>query len=85
MTDHQLRDEVVTLVLAGHETTALVLFYSFYLLCPIARKRGSPRGRAARRARRPVAHGRRRSQPALHRVGHPRIDAAVSARLGNRP
>lgn len=32
MTDHQLRDEVVTLVLAGHETTALVLFYSFYLL-----------------------------------------------------
>ncbi len=32
MTDHQLRDEVVTLVLAGHETTALVLFYAFYLL-----------------------------------------------------
>jgi cytochrome P450 len=32
MTDRQLRDEVVTLVLAGHETTALVLFYSFYLL-----------------------------------------------------
>ncbi len=32
MTDRQLRDEVVTLVLAGHETTALVLFYAFYLL-----------------------------------------------------
>ncbi len=32
MTDRQLRDEVVTLILAGHETTALVLFYSFYLL-----------------------------------------------------
>jgi cytochrome P450 len=32
MTDHQLRDEVVTLVLAGHETTALALFYAFYLL-----------------------------------------------------
>ena len=32
MTDRQLRDEVVTLVLAGHETTALVLFYTFYLL-----------------------------------------------------
>ena len=32
MTDRQLRDEVVTLVLAGHETTALVLFYIFYLL-----------------------------------------------------
>jgi cytochrome P450 len=32
MTDRQLRDEVVTLVLAGHETTALALFYTFYLL-----------------------------------------------------
>jgi cytochrome P450 len=32
MTDQQLRDEVVTLVLAGHETTALALFYTFYLL-----------------------------------------------------
>ncbi len=32
MTDRQLRDEVVTLVLAGHETTALVLFYTFYLM-----------------------------------------------------
>jgi len=32
MTDRQLRDEAVTLVLAGHETTALVLFYTFYLL-----------------------------------------------------
>jgi cytochrome P450 len=32
MTDRQLRDEVVTLVLAGHETTALVLFYVFYLM-----------------------------------------------------
>jgi cytochrome P450 len=32
MTDRQLRDEIVTLVLAGHETTALALFYVFYLL-----------------------------------------------------
>jgi cytochrome P450 len=32
MTDRQLRDEAVTLLLAGHETTALVLFYTFYLL-----------------------------------------------------
>ena len=32
MTDAQLRDESVTLILAGHETTALVLFYTFYLL-----------------------------------------------------
>ena len=32
MTDRQLRDECVTVMLAGHETTALVLFYTFYLL-----------------------------------------------------
>jgi cytochrome P450 len=32
MTDRQLRDELVTLFLAGHETTALALSFSFYLL-----------------------------------------------------
>ena len=32
MTDRQLRDECVTLYLAGHETTALVLTYTFLLL-----------------------------------------------------
>jgi cytochrome P450 len=32
MTDAQLRDEVMTLFLAGHETTALVLMWSWYLL-----------------------------------------------------
>jgi cytochrome P450 len=32
MTDAQLRDELVTLFLAGHETTALALSFCFYLL-----------------------------------------------------
>src|SRR6266852_1106534 len=32
MSDHQLRDEVMTLFLAGHETTALTLAWSWYLL-----------------------------------------------------
>jgi len=32
MTDQQLRDEVMTLFLAGHETTALTLGWSWYLL-----------------------------------------------------
>jgi cytochrome P450 len=32
MTDKQLRDEVMTLFLAGHETTALTLSWSWYLL-----------------------------------------------------
>ncbi len=32
MTDRQLRDEAMTLFLAGHETTALVLSWTWYLL-----------------------------------------------------
>jgi cytochrome P450 len=32
MTDAQLRDEAITLLLAGHETTALVLSWTWYLL-----------------------------------------------------
>ncbi len=32
MTDKQLRDESITLMLAGHETTALTLTFAFYLL-----------------------------------------------------
>ncbi len=32
MSDQQLRDEVITLFLAGHETTALVLSWTWYLL-----------------------------------------------------
>ncbi len=32
MTDRQLRDEVMTLFLAGHETTALALSWTFFLL-----------------------------------------------------
>ena len=32
ITDQQLRDEVMTLLLAGHETTAIALSWTFYLL-----------------------------------------------------
>ncbi len=41
MTDRQLRDEVLTLVLAGHETTANALSWTFFLLSrnPAARAR----------------------------------------------
>lgn len=41
MSDTQLRDEVMTLFLAGHETTALALSWSWYLLAnnPDAEKR----------------------------------------------
>jgi cytochrome P450 len=41
MTDRQLRDEVLTLFLAGHETTAIALTWSVFLLSgnPLARER----------------------------------------------
>ena len=32
MSDQQLRDEVMTIFLAGHETTALTLSWAWYLL-----------------------------------------------------
>jgi cytochrome P450 len=40
MTDRQLRDEVMTLMLAGHETTAMTLCWTLYLLSrhPAARR-----------------------------------------------
>jgi cytochrome P450 len=47
MTDRQLRDEVMTMFLAGHETTANALTWAFYLL--------SRYPAAARRLRREVA------------------------------
>lgn len=57
MTDEQLRDEVMTMVLAGHETTAMALSWAWYLLAtnPDAAERlqselravlGAPGGRA---------------------------------------
>ncbi len=41
MTDKQLRDEVMTLFLAGHETTALTLSWTWYLLAqnPLAEQK----------------------------------------------
>jgi cytochrome P450 len=41
MSDRQLRDELITLFLAGHETTALALSYTLYLLAqhPAAERR----------------------------------------------
>jgi cytochrome P450 len=44
MSDVQLRDEVVTLLLAGHETTALVLTYTLHLVGSDQRVAGVLRG-----------------------------------------
>jgi cytochrome P450 len=57
MTDRQLRDECVNLMLAGHETTALVLFYTLTLLAksPEAERRLASELRAVLGDRPPTA------------------------------
>ena len=56
-TDKNLRDELVTMLLAGHDTTALALTYTFYLLSthPEARKRVEREAEAATADGRPDA------------------------------
>jgi cytochrome P450 len=43
MSDQQLRDEVMTLFLAGHETTALVLAWAWFCWEVIRRERSFTR------------------------------------------
>ena len=84
MSDVQLRDEVMTLLLAGHETTANALCWTFYLLSqnPAVEERLFAEidsvlgGRLARPRRRPAA--------ALRRAGVRGVDAALSAGVGDR-
>ena len=62
MTDPQVRDEAMTLFVAGHETTALALTYALYLLAAhpeqqelLADGARSRARRTRRRVRRPGA------------------------------
>ena len=41
MSDQELRDELMTALVAGHETTASQLAWAFERLCPRARGAGS--------------------------------------------
>ena len=85
MTDKQLRDEAMTLFLAGHETTALALTYTLRLLAlhPDIQARAARRGR--RQGRRPRADRRRLPRPALRPERRPRGDAPLPAGLHHRP
>src|SRR5205823_7859235 len=49
-TDEQLGDEVATMILAGHETTATALFWSLYLLAldPVAQEQVAAEAREAK-------------------------------------
>ena len=83
MSDLQLRDEVMTLFLAGHETTANALTWTFYLLSQNPGGRGAPHrgaGRGARAGARPPWRTCPRLRYAEQRVRG--VDAPLPAGLG---
>ena len=85
MTDLQLRDELLTLFLAGHETTANALAWTWHLLAlnpgAEAKLHGELRTVLAGRS----ADGGRLRRAAVHPCRLRGVDAAVSARVERRP
>ena len=81
MNDRQLRDEVMTLFLAGHETTALTLAWSWYLLGthPEAEKKFHAELDEVLGRTRP--NDRRSLATEIHRTDCQRVYAPVSARV----
>jgi cytochrome P450 len=76
MTDRQLRDEVMTLVAAGHETTANALTWAFYLLSQHPHVAERLRGEVES-----VLAGRRPSIEDLPRLGYTRAVLEETMRL----
>ena len=79
--DEQLGDEVATMILAGHETTATALFWALYLLAldPATQEQVAAEARDGGR------EWRARSRPAeIHPRRDRRDDAALSAGLPDR-
>ena len=81
MSDKQLRDECMTLFLAGHETTALNLSWTWLLLSQHPDGRREAGARAPRRPRRSPGDVRRSPEPPLHGARHRRVAPALPARL----
>ena len=84
MTDTQLRDEVMTLFLAGHETTAISLSWTCYLLSQHPQVEAKLVEELQDSSRRPRAHVRGPFPSALHGNGAQRIHATLPRRLGHR-
>ena len=81
MGDKEIIDEVMTLIVAGHETTAAALTWAWYLISQhpqTAERTRRPRPTAARRH----ARARRGRIPAIHPPGAAGGAAAVSRRAG---
>ena len=85
MNDRQLRDEVMTIFLAGHEMTVVALGWTWDLLSrhPVVAQRlrrelADVLGGAPARLRRPAS-------ARLHGTGHQGVDASLSAGLDSSP
>ena len=89
MSDDQVRDEVLTIFLAGYETVANGLTWTWYLLSQ------NPEAEAKLHAELdavlgtgtepPPPHPRRLPKPQIHRTSLRRINAPLPARLGDGP
>ena len=79
MTAKEVRDQVVTIFMAGHETTSQALSWTWYLLSQHPAAEAKLHDELAKRARRPRAALRRHPRSALHAHGDRGIDAALSA------
>ncbi len=80
MSDRELIDEVLTLIVAGHETTASALAWTWLLISQHPQVAAALCGRG-RRGRRASARTRRRRKLAIHDPGAPGVAAPLSARL----
>ena len=85
MTDLQVHDEAMTLFLAGHETTANALAWSWYLLAQHPAIYARLRQEAQIGAGWPYAWVRRPPATAVYAAGVERSDAPVSTRACDRP
>ena len=90
LTDNELRDELLTLVLAGHETTANSLAWAWERLVRTpdayeraASTRSAPATRAPRSASRRRSTRAMRSRPVIPMIGR-RVDGALAARRVRR-
>ena len=80
MTDKELIDEVLTLIVAGHETTAAALTWTWYLVSRHPEAAEQLQAEVDRTDARCTGTRRRRS-PVLHPPGVAGIPAALSARV----